>query len=598
MDPDSPKAARSDSAEKNGARDWATLVDALGHHGATRPEDIGYVFLKDGETETARLSFGALDRQARTAAQGLLARGMQGERVLLAYPPGPEFIIAFFAVLYAGATAVPAPAANAGRATYARIAGVAADADLAMALTLPDLVAHAQRILSDSAARPRGQEIPVATLQELAEATAGAAETPELPRLAPAFMAVLQYTSGSTGTPKGVMISHANIMANQRMIRDRFEHDPDTVIVGWIPMFHDMGLIGNMMQPAFVGCRGVLMSPGAFLQEPARWLRAISKYRGTTAGAPNFAFDLCVDRIGETARAGLDLSSWDVAFNGSEPVRPRTLARFAKAFAAQGLRPESCYPCYGMAEATLMISGPRKQTRPVLRDLVTPEAGAPLQAVCVGDTDAAHDIRIVDPETGHEAAAGEVGEIWFSGPSVSAGYWRNKDESLAYFGLRLADQRPEDGRRYLRTGDLGLRDADGLFVTGRIKDVLILNGRNHYPQDVEAAAQSSDPALRSDCAAAFTIDDGTQTRLALAIEVSRSAQRDLDIAGIARAIRMAVSRRLGLTVSSVLLLRQSSIPKTSSGKIQRRRCRELYLSGGLNVVGEDLRAPPPAPGEG
>ncbi|WP_372884343.1 fatty acyl-AMP ligase, partial [Shimia sp.] len=381
-----------------------------------------------------------------------------------------------------------------------------------------------------------------------------------------------------------------------QMIRDRFQHDTETVIVGWIPMFHDMGLIGNMMQPSYVGCRCVLMSPGAFLQEPVRWLRAISKYRGTTAGAPNFAFDLCVDRIAPEARAGLDLSSWDVAFNGSEPVRPRTIKRFNESFSPQGLRPESCYPCYGMAESTLMITGPDKLTLPVLRQMPGHRPGDPLRAVSVGRTDAAHEVRIVDPETRRALAEGEVGEIWFHGPTVGMGYWRHENETEAHFNARLAGEPGSETKRYLRTGDLGFLDAGNLFVTGRIKDVLILNGKNHYPQDVEAAAQSSHPALRANCAAAFLVDDGDQERLVVAIEVSRSAQRDLDTPAIARAIRLSVSRALGLPVSAVALLRQSSIPKTSSGKIQRQRCRELYLSDGLIVVGEDVRVQPPGAG--
>ncbi len=557
---------------------WPTLVDLVQYRGARQEARQGFSFLGDGENQTDQLSFGALDRRARAGAVALRARGVDGGRVLLLYPQGLDFVVAFFATLYAGAVAVPAPAINGGRIAQARIGAIVADADPKIVLTTPELVADTERFL---AAAP----VPVASLETLGE-DPGA----PLPRIDPASMALLQYTSGSTGTPRGVMVSHASIMHNQALIARLFEHDTDTVFVGWLPMFHDMGLIGNMLQPAFSGCRCVLMSPIAFLEQPLRWLAAISRYRGTTAGAPNFAYDLCVDRITGDQRVGLDLGSWDIAYNGSEPVRARTLTRFAQSFAPQGFRTEAFYPCYGMAEATLLIAGPRKSARPVMRPDKTGVASAPRPLVGCGHTGPGHDIRIVDPDTRREMAPGTVGEIWFAGGSVAQGYWNRPEETRACFGVRLTGETTGDG--YLRTGDLGFIEAGELFVTGRLKDVMIVRGKNHYPQDVEATVQASHDAFRPDCAAAFMVEQNACERLVVVQEIALTALRETTVKEIAGTIRAAVSRAHGLHVAAVVLLKTGSVPKTSSGKIQRRLSREKYLSGAFTVIGEDRHGPP------
>jgi acyl-CoA synthetase (AMP-forming)/AMP-acid ligase II len=572
-----------DSSSGGACNGWRTLVDLARHRGAADSDRPAFLFLKDGDVEAGGLTFGELDRRARTAGAAMRARGAAGGRVLLLYPQGLDFIVAFFAALYAGAAAVPAPAVTVARVRRLRIQGIAADCGPVLALTPPDQQAAAQQILMPEA----GMEgitapVPVATLDELEREGAGA---PPPPGIDPAAVALIQYTSGSTGMPKGVVVSHASILHNETLIQQRFGHHADTVFVGWLPMFHDMGLIGNMLQPVHVGCYCVLMPPVAFLEEPVRWLRAITRYRGTTAGAPNFAYDLCVDRIRPDQREGLDLSSWDVAYNGSEPVRASTLERFSRSFASSGFRPEAFYPCYGMAEATLLVAGPDKAARPRLRAETAEPGAAPLLRVGCGRTGLGQKLRIVDPETRCEVAPGAAGEIWLSGGSVAQGYWRRPEQTEAHFGATLAEA--GDGRRYLRTGDLGLIADGELFVTGRIKDVMIVRGKNHYPQDVEATAQASHPALRADCAAAFLVEQGERERLVLLHEILHWALRAPPLKEIAGAVRAAVSRGHGLHVAAVVLLRPGSVLKTSSGKIRRHACRDSYLHGKLDVIGED-----------
>ena len=566
---------------------WTSLVDCVQTRGQMHPDRTSFIYLRDGEVEAGRLTFGALDARARAAGAALRARGCEGGRVLLAYPQGLDFIVAFMAVLYAGGTAVPAPAANAGRVAKARIQSIIADADLAAILTTPDLRPFAQEIVTDGS-DGSGPMVPVATLPDLEAEGQGA---PAPGPMDPDAVALIQYTSGSTGTPKGVMVTHRNIMANQWLITDRFEHGPETVTIGWLPMFHDMGLIGNTLNPIFTGGHCVLMSPGAFLQDPIRWLRAVDTYRGTTAGAPNFAFDLCVDRTRPEDRAALDLSSWSIAYNGSEPVRAATAERFVATFAAQGFRAEACYPCYGMAEATLLIAGCDKAALPTTRQVQDGDDPEPRTLVACGVTSTDHALAIVDPDTFEERPDGDVGEIWFSGGSVAVGYWNQPELSARDFGQSIAGQ--TDGRAWMRTGDLGFKADGQIYITGRIKDVIIVRGRNHYPQDIEATVQACHRGLKPHGGAAFVVDEeGGRQRLVVVHEVVFSALRNPPVAEMAAAIRKAVTRAHGLHVAGVVLIKTAAIPKTSSGKIQRRRCRQLYLDGTLRVIGEDIHGPP------
>jgi acyl-CoA synthetase (AMP-forming)/AMP-acid ligase II len=407
-------------------------------------------------------------------------------------------------------------------------------------------------------------------------------------------IAFLQYTSGSTAAPKGVMVGHGNLIANSEMIRIAFANTRRSTYVSWVPLYHDMGLIVNVLQSLYVGALCVLMAPAAFLQRPLDWLRAIGEFRAEVAGGPNFAFDHCVARYRAGEMAGIDLSCWKLAFNGAEPVRADTLARFAATFAPHGFAATTPYPAYGMAEATLLISGGRRGAGPVLRRVsrqalqqnrVAPparEEDAQLLVGC-GRPLAGEDLAIVDPQSGRRCAAGEIGEIWVRGPHVAQGYWHNPEATRASFAGRIAG---EDFSAWLKTGDLGFLDAAGeVFITGRIKDLIIIRGVNHYPQDIEHTAETCHPALRRHGAAAFGVNDATgEERLVVVQEVERGFRHRLDPREIAATIRAAIIREHDLAPYRIVLIRPGTLPQTTSGKIQRGLARTLWLAGALEVI--------------
>ena len=550
----------------------ATLTSLLGFRAAEQPEREAYVFLSDagehaGEKTAARLTWGELDRRARAIAIALRESLQPGDRALLLYPPGLEFVAAFFGCLQAGVVAVPAYPPRLHDRSQTRLRAIARDAEPRAALTTSAILAA----LAES------------PLPELAAvrwiATEGLAGSgTELPEPDPESVAFLQYTSGSTATPKGVMVTHANLVHNERMIGEAFDQDESSVVVGWLPLYHDMGLIGNVLQPLHAGARCVLMSPVAFLQRPRRWLEAVSRYRGTTSGGPNFAYELCVRRIPPEQREGLDLSSWRAAFNGAEPVRAETMERFAEAFAPCGFRAEAFYPCYGLAEATLFVTGEDAGRPPRVED----------RRVSCGRAWGGQRIAVVDPEAGIELPPGLEGEIWVEGPSVARGYWRNPEATERDFHARLAGGEGP----FLRTGDLGLLRGGELYVTGRIKDLIILRGRNHYPQDIELTAERSHPDLRPGGGAAFSVDVMGEERLVVVQEVERRRRSGLE--ELSEAVRRAVAEEHEVQVHEVVLVRAGTVPKTSSGKVQRRLCREHYLNGELQVLGRSAVAAPRA----
>ncbi|MCA9708989.1 MAG: amino acid adenylation domain-containing protein, partial [Myxococcales bacterium] len=405
---------------------------------------------------------------------------------------------------------------------------------------------------------------------------------------------------GSTSQPRGVMVTHDNLLQNERMIREAFGHDDDTVFVSWLPLYHDMGLIGGVLQPLYLGVPCYLMSPLSFLQRPIRWLEAITRFRGTTSGGPNFAFDLCTRRIPESERSALDLSSWRVAFNGAEPVKADSLRRFSETYAPYGFRAEAFYPCYGLAEATLLVTGGSPAHPPILRDFDREalEAGRAVHAdmettgsraplVSCGQSWGDEELVVVDPAHGQVCAERTIGEIWVRGRNVSPGYWRDPTETETHFCAKLAG--PD--RAFLRTGDLGFLDGGELFVTGRLKDLIIVRGRNHYPQDLEWTAEASHRALRAGCSAAFTAEDDGEERLVVVCEAKRELA-SVDTDEVAAAVRHAVSLTHQLEVATVVLLAPGTIPKTSSGKIQRRACKARFLGGTLEVIGTSRRPMP------
>ncbi len=565
---------------------FPTIVDILRWRAIHQPEKLAFTYLVDGATEEANLTCKDLDIQARSVAAMLQSTLKQGECPLLLYPPGLEFITAFCGCLYAGVVAIPAYPPRDNRSLL-RLQAIAKDAGSTVALTTESVMIDMDRRVAQQDTLASFQRRPTDNLStELARQW-------KQPALNSESLAFLQYTSGSTGKPKGVMVTHGNLLHNQQIIKDGFGNTDQSIGVGWLPLFHDMGLIGNMLQPLYLGSHCILMSPVAFIQKPFYWLHAISRYKATTSGGPNFAYDLCVQKITAEQKARLDLASWQVAFNGAEPVRAETLERFYAAFAPCGFRKEAFYPCYGMAESTLMITGGAKTAMPVVRqfdgtaleqDKVVAAAGTQSNSrnlVGCGRALLDQKVILVDPETCLQCPPGKVGEIWVQGPSVARGYWKKSGQTEQTFQGHLADTKQGP---YLRTGDLGFIQDGELFVTGRIKDLIIIRGRNHYPQDIELTVEQSHPALRAGCGAAFSIEAEGEERLVIACEVQRRYIRKLNIEQVGQAIQQAVFQEHGLQVHAVELLKPSSIAKTSSGKIQRHACKAGFLKASLVSV--------------
>jgi len=589
-------------------RESATVVDLLRQRAAGGPSGSAYTFLSDGEREAESWSYADLDQRARAVGAELARRGCRGERVLLLHPAGLEFLAGFFGCLYAGAVAVPAYPPR-RRRSLGRVEAIFHDARPAVVLTTGAIAARVGRWISE---HPELEAVPWLETDGIDLAVADGWAPPEL---AAEDLAFLQYTSGSTGDPKGVMVRHDSLLANQEAIHRAFGQGPESVVVSWLPLYHDMGLVGTVMQPLYSGGRCILMSPMAFLQRPMRWLQAIDRYRATTSGGPDFAYDLCVRKVRPDDAAGLDLSSWRVAFDGAEPVRAETLERFAAAFAPSGFSASAFQPCYGLAEATLLVSGERTRERPRVGSFAADElarhraveaaggerhlARAERTLVGCGAVAAGQEVLVVDPEGGVPCSGSTVGEIWVAGSGVAAGYWGREEESRRTFGARLASG---DGP-FLRTGDLGFVVDGELFVTGRIKDLMILRGRNVYPQDVEASVGPAHPAVRLGGVVAVAVDvDGTEC---LVVVCEIEPRSEADPGQVAEAVRIEIGEAHEVAVHEVVAVPAGSIPRTSSGKLRRSACRDDYLAGALEVLGSsrgggDDGAPelrPPIPGD-
>ncbi|WP_197685445.1 non-ribosomal peptide synthetase [Nitrospira japonica] len=564
-----------------------TLVDLARRRAGESPAQSAYTFLLDGETEACELTYGELDRRARAIAAWLQSFGARDERAILLFPPGLDYIAAFIGCLYAQVVAVPAYPPLRKR-TMGRLQAVLADSGAIFALTTGKIRANIERFADQEPETLAG----LSRLRWLeTDAVPAAIEDQwRRPTVTGETLAFLQYTSGSTGSPKGVMVGHDNLLHNQHMIRQAFGHTAQTTVLGWLPLYHDMGLIGNVLQPLYLGRPCVLMSPAHFMQRPFRWLSAISRYRATTSGAPNFAYDLCVRHVNEEERASLDLSSWSVAFNGAEPIHPGTLDRFTETFGPCGFRREAFYPCYGLAEATLFVSGGVHGRAPMLRNV---EKAALAQARLVDSADERdaqrlvgcgisgldQQIRIVDPDSRTVRPDGAVGEVWVKGPSVARGYWNRRDATAQTFEAVIA----ESGEGpFLRTGDLGVTKDGELFVVGRLKDLIIIRGRNHYPHDIEATVQGVHPALRAGGSAAFSVEVESDEQLVVVQELAGRA--GLDVEALIADIRQAVAEHHEIQVHAVVLIKQGTLPKTSSGKVQRRLCREKFLTDGLDTI--------------
>src|SRR5579885_809138 len=581
-----------------------TLVDLLRWRVQQTPHQQVYTFLLHGDQEEASLTYAQLDQQARMVAAHLQQMGAEGQRAMLLYPPGLEYIAAFMGCLYAGVTAIPAYPPTTAR-LIPRIITILENAQSQIVLTCTAALTAIQRGFDQV---PGLQKLQWINTDALASPLADAWRQPELTGETLAF---LQYTSGSTSMPKGVMLTHNNLLSNLRLIQHRGEVSAQDHFVTWLPPYHDMGLIGSLLEPLYAGCSSTLMSPVAFLQRPLRWLQAITRKHATVSGGPNFAYDLCLRKSTPEQRAALDLSSWRLAFSGAEPVRSETIKRFTEAFAVSGFRPESFYPCYGMAETTLMITGHQRAKSPLHQPFqkaaleqhrIIPTSCADEKSstlVGCGWVGSGLSVVIAHPEHMTRCQEDEVGEIWVAGDSVSRGYWNNLAETKRAFQAYLHDT--GEGP-FLRTGDLGFFYQGELFVTGRLKDVIILHGYNYYPQDIEYTVEESHPAIRTGCCAAFTVDVDNEERLVIVAEIDpryepernnadnstreSSARKLVAPQEVKSAIRQAISPFHDLPVYQVVLVNPGIVPKTSSGKIQRYACRAAFLAASLGVWDE------------
>jgi acyl-CoA synthetase (AMP-forming)/AMP-acid ligase II/acyl carrier protein len=582
--------------DKTGTSNFSTLVELLRHRAEHQKHKTAYIFLVDGEKQEIKLSYGELDRQARAIAIKLQKTFSPGERALLLYPPGLEFISAFFGCLYAGVVAVPCYPPDPGKldVSMAKLQGIIADCRPDLVLTTKDFLDLAEFIFPDY---PELKKLNWLASDELEPDSGVNGDEWAEADISSESLAFLQYTSGSTGDPKGVMVSHRNILYNEEMIKQAFGHTKKTVVVGWLPMFHDMGLIGNVLQPLYLGIPSIFISPIAFLQKPLRWLQAITRYKATTVGGPNFAYNLSVRKVRDEQVQNLDLSSLELIYNGAEPIHADTLKRFAGTFTVCGLEEKALYPCYGMAEATLLISGGLKTEAPVIKHIdktalknnkvILGDAGTENVQTIVGcgRTWMEQKIIIVEPETLIQCPDNQVGEIWVSGPNIAQGYWNKAELTERIFKPCLADT--GEGP-FLRTEDLGFLNEGELFVTGRVKDLIIIRGRNHYPHDIEQTVEQSHDSLRKGCCAAFSLEMENEERLIVVQEVKSKGLEAPELDKVIEAIRGAVAAQHELQVYTVVLIKAGSIPKTSSGKIQRSTCKEMFIAKSLKTLAQSL----------
>jgi len=556
-----------------------SVVALLRRRAEEQPERVAYVFLKDGTIPDVTLTWADVDRQARSVAGALQEQASEGDRALLLYPAGLDFVIAFYACLYAGIAAVPLYAAS-GERGRGRLQSVVDDCSPALLLTTEADLGKAQEQL------PPGACVCLATTAVPPEAGAGWRE----PRIDGETLAHLQYTSGATAVPKGVMVNHRNLLHNVMDMDTGWKHTEESSLVTWLPTFHDMGLVYGVLGPLYAGITCYMMAPVSFIQRPVRWLQAISEFQATHSVAPNFAYDLCVRKVKPEDRASLDLSSWAVAVNGAEPIRQQTLENFAETFAESGFRHEALCPGFGLAEATLKVTASNIGVEPVY---LTAEAGALEQKRVVessggegsrplvgcGQVPPYTTVAIVDPETLQRCAPDEIGEIWVSNESVAVGYWNRPEESEAVFRARPAGE--AGGPTFLRTGDLGFLQDGELFVAGRIKDLIIIRGQNYYPQDLELTAEESHVSAESHGCAAFSVDTTGDERLVIVQEVDRHLGED-EHDDVIESIRQAIAEEHEVGAYDVVLVKPRALPRTSSGKIKRNATRQAYLEETLS----------------
>lgn len=566
-----------------------SLVDILQWRSVNQPERLAFRFLKDGEGEEELLSYRQLDEQAKSVAALLQAAVSRGDRALLLFPAGFDFIFAYFACLYAGVVAIPIPPPHPARLekTMQAMLNIIADAEPTVALMDATLfkAIKANDAVMDKLAGVRL----LVTDQDSIRSWASRWKAPEL---SVKDLAFLQYTSGSTTAPKGVMVSHGNLMHNLALIEKTFGVTDESSSVIWLPPYHDMGLIGGILQPVFTGFSATLMPHLMFLQRPVRWLRAISRYKATVSGAPNFAYDLCARKVKPEERSQLDLSHWEIAFDGAEKIYQQTLDQFTDSFQSSGFQKTAFAPCYGLAEGTLMVTGVSKGVLPgqisLERSALEKNKVVPLAAedktaevlVSSGLSLSDQEVRIVNPQSLETCAPDQVGEVWVKGESIARGYWQKAAETKEAFGAFTADGTGP----FLRTGDLGFTYNNELYITGRLKNLLIIDGKNHYPQDIERTVAQAHEAIQSVGCAVFPLEQAGMEKVVVLAEVQRKPEASP--VEIKQQILKAISERHELHAHDIKLMLPGSIPKTTSGKVKHFLCRQQYVSGTLKEINQ------------
>lgn len=565
---------------------YNNLAELLSQRALEKKNERLYTFLLDGENEESFLNYEELQSQSTRLASVLQGSKAQSKKALLLYPPGLDYIVAFFACLKAKVIAVPAypPDPNRLSRTLPRLLSIIRDSGAEIVLTNSAIKGMAEFLFQEAPELRRLEWI--ASDEDFSVAASDFKKE----SISSQDLAFIQYTSGSTGDPKGVMLNHENLLSNLAAIQSCFGHHGQSQGVIWLPPYHDMGLIGGILQPLYAGFPVTLMSPLDFLQKPLRWLRAISKYHATTSGGPNFAYDLCAKKASPEDIKTLDLSTWDLAFTGAEPIQVETIQRFSEAFEACGFRPESFYPCYGLAEGTLIVSGGKKQSplhfkkidkKALKENQVVENSESNFSIVSCGPSLFQQDISIVDPESLKALDVGQVGEIWVRGKSVAQGYWNKHEETQKSFQAKtMVGEGP-----FLRTGDLGFLQQGELFVTGRMKDVIIIRGANYYPQDIEWVLEQANLPLRMGCGAAFSSYQNGEEVLVLAWEMDENKITSEDNAiEVFKEIQSLIAIHFDLSIHDIVLIKRASIPKTSSGKIQRHLCKVAYEEVALDTV--------------
>ncbi len=588
---------------------FLNLVELARYRAAKQDQKTAYRFFFDDERQEHHLTYRKLDQKAKAIAAFLQDAGFSGERALLLYPPGLDFICAFFGCLYAGVIAVPIYPPL-GQQMISIVEPILKDAEPRAILTTVDIISKLKKVkpihsigeksLFKFIGKGIDKFFPLLKLLRGKDARLIAtdgidvdfAQMWQQPDIGSESIAFLQYTSGSTAQPKGVMVTHGNILHNQELIQHYFKHPDGIVVVGWLPQYHDMGLIGNILQPFYLGGQSILFSPFDFLKKPLNWLAAISKYKAYTSGGPNFAYELCVRKVSGEDKKELDLSSWQVAYNGAEPIRSSTLDNFAGYFKDCGFQKSAFLPCYGLAEGTLIVTGGKQRQLPVylacdkakLKEnrIYPAETEDPIGTTLVSSGSAFNQqkIKIVEPEECIQLDDNEIGEIWVSGLSVASGYWNNPEETRKTFHAKIQNSNED---LFLRTGDLGFLRDGNLFVTGRLKDLIIIRGQNYFPNDIEYIAEKSHTNLRRGCSAAFSVEQDSDEKLVVICEIREKVKKD-EYKNIVTDIHLDIFENFGINTSQIVLIKAKTIPKTSSGKIRRKMCKMFLLNNKLDII--------------